>query len=325
MAKYIRSCNPNAITLNSPVTSISYRSTAGNKGIDISTPNDDEIKQFTHVISTIPLPVLRTIDLSAAGLDPMQSNALRELNYGPSIKVGIQFKEAWWFTKFQIIGGQSYTDRPIRTIVYPSFGDVQDGKTTTLIASYCWTEDASRMGALIDDKDGDGRLKELVLRDLADIHDLTVDYLREQLIECKAWSWSHDPYTMGKCFSLHSYLNLSTPDTYGLFFLGAFAFFGPGKFQDPYLSLNTPAANGFLHFAGEAISVRHAWVEGALDSAWRAVREMLYFPGFTDDQRKKFYKNWGENEEWIDRTEAGEKDDLLLKHLAHRKPELFRH
>ena len=121
--------------------------------------NDDEIKQFTHVISTIPLPVLRTIDLSAAGL---QSNALRELNYGPSIKVGIQFK-AWWFTKFQIIGGQSYTDRLIRTIVYPSFGDVQDEKTTTLIASYCWTEDASRMGALIDVKDGNGRLKELVL------------------------------------------------------------------------------------------------------------------------------------------------------------------
>ena len=52
---------------------------------------------------------------------------------------------------------------------------------------------------------------------------------------------------------------------------------------------------------------------------------MLYFPGFTEHQRKKFYKNWGENEEWIDRTEAGEKDDLLLKHLAHRKPELFRH
>jgi len=233
----------------------------------------------------------------------MQSNALRQLNYGPSVKVGLQFKEAWWFTKFQIVGGQSYTDRPIRTIVYPSFGDVKDGKTTTLIASYCWTEDASRLGALIDDKDGDGRLKELVLKDLADIHDVTVDYLREQLIECKAWSWSHNPYTMG-----------------------AFAFFGPGKFQDPYFSLNTPAANGFLHFAGEAISVRHAWVEGALDSAWRAVYEMLYF--FPDEYRKKFIKNWGVNEEWIERSEAGEKvpraeHDLLFKHLAHLKPELF--
>jgi hypothetical protein len=109
------------------------------------------------------------------------------------------------------------------------------------------------------------------------------------------------------------------------FLLGAFAFFGPGKFQDLYMSLNYPAANGFLHFAGEAISVRHAWVEGALDSAWRAVREMLYFPGFTDKQRQTFFDHWGVNYEWIDPSGAGETvDDLLFKHLAHMKPELFR-
>lgn len=41
---------------------------------------------------------------------------------------------------------------------------------------------------------------------------------------------------------------------------GAFAHFGPGKFEDLYDSLNSPAAKGRLHFAGEAISVRHAYV-----------------------------------------------------------------
>jgi len=39
---------------------------------------------------------------------------------------------------------------------------------------------------------------------------------------------------------------------------GAFAFFGPGNFQDMYTSLGRPAANDKLHFAGEALSVRHA-------------------------------------------------------------------
>jgi len=39
---------------------------------------------------------------------------------------------------------------------------------------------------------------------------------------------------------------------------GAFAFFGPGDYQDMYTSLNRPAANGKLHFAGEALSIRHA-------------------------------------------------------------------
>ncbi|KAG9124881.1 hypothetical protein FRC07_009897 [Ceratobasidium sp. 392] len=277
MATYIRSRNPSAITLNSRITSIALN--ANGSGIDVGTSNAEQYK-FSHVISTIPLPVLRTIDLKEAGLSHMQANALRELNYGPSVKIGLQFSTAWWTTgtdrdgkPLNIVGGQTYTDRPLRTVVYPSFGDVQAGKTTTLIASYCWTEDAERLGALID-KDNKVVL-DLVLRELADIHNVTVDFLRSQLIELKGWSWSHDPYTMG-----------------------AFAFFGPGKFENLYTSLTTPAAKGYLHFAGEAISVRHAWVEGALDSAWRAVHEMLWFPGF-EDYRAKFYANWGSNPEWV--------------------------
>jgi hypothetical protein len=35
--------------------------------------------------------------------------------------------------------------------------------------------------------------------------------------------------------------------------------------------MTLPAGNGRLFFAGEAISTRHAWVEGALDSACRAI------------------------------------------------------
>jgi Flavin containing amine oxidoreductase len=81
-------------------------------------------------------------------------------------------------------------------------------------------------------------------------------------------------------------------------FQGAYAFFGPGKFENLHTSLNTPAADGRLHFAGEALSIRHAWVVGALDSAWRAVAEMLLRPEFAK-YRKKFLENWGSNPEWI--------------------------
>jgi len=237
---------------------------------------------YGHVISTIPLPVLRSIDLKKANLSLMHANAIRQLNYGPAIKIGMQFRTAWW-TKandkdgqsLNIVGGQSYTDSPLRTVVYPSFGDVKAGKTTTLIASYCWTEDAERLAALINSEPN--ALTETVLRELAGIHNVTIDFLRGQLIDAFSWSWSLDPYTMG-----------------------ANAFFGPGKFGDAYTSLTIPAAKGRLHFAGEAISVRHAWVEGALDSAWRAVFELLLEEGFTDDQRKKFFTNWGYNAEWLD-------------------------
>lgn len=134
----------------------------------------------------------------------IQTTALRELNYGPSVKVGLQFKTAWWTTgtdkdgkPLNIVGGQTYTDGPLRTVVYPSFGNVQAGETTTLIASYCWTEDATRLGALIDHADNKP-LMSMVLRELATIHNVTVDFLRGELIDQKAWSWSHNPYSMGE-------------------------------------------------------------------------------------------------------------------------------
>jgi monoamine oxidase len=111
--------------------------------MEVTTDYQDKA-QVSHVISTIPLPVLRTIDLTEAGLNPMQSNALRQLNYGPSVKLGMQFKTAWWTLadnskgeRLNIIGGQTYTDSHLRTVVYPSFGDAEARKTTTLIASYC--------------------------------------------------------------------------------------------------------------------------------------------------------------------------------------------
>lgn len=95
--------------------------------------------------------------------------------------------------------------------------------------------------------------------------------------------------------------------------------------------MNTPAAYGRLHFAGEAISVRHAWVEGALDSAWHAVAEMLTlsFPAY----REKFYKNWGTNPEWKLKVSGiipqppdripGVEEDLVLQHLRYTHPEYF--
>ncbi|KAG2336933.1 hypothetical protein BDR05DRAFT_80702 [Suillus weaverae] len=314
MAKYILKNNNDAITFNSRVTAIGVKK--DNSGMDVVTNNRDH-HEFSHVISTIPLPVLRTIDLSQAGLSPMQSNALRTLNYGPSVKIGMQFRTAWWTTgkdlsgnPLNIVGGQTYTDRPLRTVVYPSFGSVQAGTTTTLIASYCWTEDATRLGALIG-KD-DATLVELVLKELADLHNVDINDLRNQLIEYKGWSWSHDPYTMG-----------------------AFAFFGPGKFGNLYTSLNNPAAGGYLHFAGEAISVRHAWVEGALDSAWRAVDEMLIFPAF-QSYRDKFFQNWGINPEWVKQVPTNRRgggsapgapqpqNDLVWEHIVLTHPELFK-
>ncbi|KAF8630481.1 hypothetical protein AX15_002897 [Amanita polypyramis BW_CC] len=295
MATYINKENPDAIVFDERVTSVALTSP---KTVTVSTLNHKQ-HVFSHVISSLPLPVLRIVDLDGAKLSPKQSNALRDLNYGPSIKIGLQFRTAWWRTgkdregkSLGIIGGQTYTDSPLRTVVYPSFGDVHNGKTTTLIASYCWTEDASRIGALIDQDDG--FLAGVVLKELSTIHNVDYEFLRNELIDLKGWSWSHDPLTCG-----------------------AFAFFGPGDFKEVYGNLNTPAADGRFHFAGEALSVRHAWVEGALDSAWRAVAEMLTSPEFTRQERRKFLRNWGRNPEWIP---AGIAANLPSRKIPPRAP-----
>ncbi|KAG8869335.1 hypothetical protein FRB97_001345 [Tulasnella sp. 331] len=160
-----------------------------------------EKKEYDHVISTIPLPTLRTLDIDNAGLSFKQRNALRLLQYGPSIKVGVKFTKAWW-NGIEIKGGQSYSDRCIRTVVYPSYPKAEDS-SPVLIASYCWTHDAVRMGALINaGKEADMRLKDLVLRDLANIHNLKYDDLNGMYIEHFAFDWTHDPLTQGKCWSL---------------------------------------------------------------------------------------------------------------------------
>ena len=55
---------------------------------------------------------------------------------------------------------------------------------------------------------------------------------------------------------------------------GAFALFGPSQFRISYPEITKPL-HGVLHFAGEACSVYHAWVVGALDSAYNTLLQVV--------------------------------------------------
>lgn len=202
MTNYIKSTSADLIKSGNRVTSISQ----GASEVNVSA--GDKSFKYSHVISTIPLPCLRTIDLSDAGLNVMQKTALRKLKYGPSIKIGIRFKTAWWRDRFNIVGGQSSTDLPIRTIVYPSYGATPGLFSTVLIASYCWTSDAERLGALINTGKTEYKeqLKELVLRNLAEVHNIPYSDLLDEFNEFKemhAWDWNNDPLTMGESVSIY--------------------------------------------------------------------------------------------------------------------------
>ena len=194
------------IKLNAPVSSIGLTNPDWDNSTMTVTAGGQQYT-YSHVISTLPLPNLRTINLTGSKLDVVQANALRGSAYGPSIKIGIRFSEAWWTTgqdrdgnKFDIVGGQSFTDLPIRTVIYPSYGVHSETPSTTLIASYCWTYDAERLGALIGtgQQEYDDQLKTLVLNDLALIHNLDVSYLSERVLDVYSWDWNHNPLSGGK-------------------------------------------------------------------------------------------------------------------------------
>ncbi|KAG5638419.1 hypothetical protein H0H81_012750 [Sphagnurus paluster] len=244
-------------------------------------------KKYSNVISTMSMACLQIVDLKKIYLSNGQRDAIRQLTYMPSIKIGIQFKTPWW-EKLGVVGGQSCTDLPIRVIIYPSYGpdDSHTGhqdfrKSNCLIASYNGMQDSLRLGGLMK---GRGTPEEniLVMRDLAEVHNVEIDELWEQFEDYHAWDWYRDPFQ-----------------------LGAFCQFGPGQFKGTYPYMTQPASKQQrLFFAGDATSTLHGWVEGALESGWRSVLSLLRThpeinPHPEEDIVKKFLDLWGPLQEWV--------------------------
>jgi monoamine oxidase len=243
---------------------------------------------YSTVFNTTTLGCLGRMDLRGLELHPSQKDAIRSLHYDDSVKVALKFKYPWWIVDCGITqGGVASTDLPLRTCVYPSY-NLQDGKDkpAVLLATYTWAQDATRMGSLINgqqESPTEKELVELVLRNLGRLHQQHITYERIKKAFTgiyHAYSWSHDPATGG-----------------------AFALFSPGQFSNMYPYLSRPAADSKFHIVGEAASAHHAWIVGALDSAYMAVYRFLYrFQMW--DAIKTLQEQWGEVEE-LDTGENG--------------------
>ncbi|KAG8916154.1 hypothetical protein FRC01_003324 [Tulasnella sp. 417] len=185
MARFLENASPGVLKAGKVVNAIRA---IQSKSVEISVEGEAEPRCYGHVISTIPPPVLRTLDIDEAGLSSTQWNALRQISYAPAVKIGVKFKSQWWKNwvgkdgkRLNITGGQSYTDRMIRLVVYPSYGLDGPDLTTVLIASYVWASDATFLGSLINSgAEADMRLKKIVLRDLARVHDIPLSVLEGQ-------------------------------------------------------------------------------------------------------------------------------------------------
>ena len=106
----------NAVQFSTKVVSISYPpggSTSNGLVVTSQVPSKSggapQIVSTAYgaVIATVPFGRLSLIDMSGAGIydNYAQWSAIRELQYGPAIKVGIQFTANWW-SQLGISGGQ---------------------------------------------------------------------------------------------------------------------------------------------------------------------------------------------------------------------------
>lgn len=138
-----------------------------------------------------------------------------------------------------------------------------------MIASYTWGQDSARLGAYYCQNDSRANIEEVALRNLAAMNNVSYEYLQSQHVASHLWNWYEGEDSVG-----------------------AFAIFGPDEFSTVMPALMKPGAHGRLHFGGEALSSGHAWIIGAVNSAYRTVAEVLAVERM-EDKLVEMVEMWG--------------------------------
>jgi len=225
-------------------------------------------------VITVPFSSLRFVTVNPS-FSYGKRRAIIELHYDAATKVLLEFTKRWWefseedwkrelgdefeaFQKFNqshgesqaypIFGGGSVTDGPNRFIYYPSH-KVESSEGGIILASYTWADDARRWDSIPDSD-----RYHYALKGLKEIHGKWIErfwvgYENSDEPGGQTQSWSRNFYAFGEA-----------------------AVFAPGQFTLLHPSITS--TEGPVHFAGEHTSLKHAWVEGAIESGVRAALEM---------------------------------------------------
>ena len=109
-AQLASSAPESSVVLQSRLTKIVR--TNGAYTLAFETPYGSSVVVADEVILTLPFSVLRTIDYSRAGFDPLKHVAIEQLEYGTNSKLILQFNDRLWDTKgpWGLGDGNIYTD-----------------------------------------------------------------------------------------------------------------------------------------------------------------------------------------------------------------------
>jgi monoamine oxidase len=199
------------------------------------------------LLCTLPAPVLQRV---SAEFSFEKRRALRQVMYDSATKVLLGARRRFWEQDDGIFGGGTFTDLPTGSTYYPSDNAVDragagprdpgvSARPALFLASYSWGMPARRLAAMPH-----AQRVATVLRFLSKVH----PQLNEggMVTASASWSWDNHPWSGG-----------------------AFAWFNPGQHSALYASLIAP--EGRIYFAGEHASLSHTWMQGAFESALRAV------------------------------------------------------
>ncbi|MER5629142.1 flavin monoamine oxidase family protein [Streptomyces nitrosporeus] len=260
--EFVRRLRPGTLRLSTRIDAVHLSSGAARiSGRSIGRPVDES---HDAVVACVPLTTLDQIAITPE-LPHRQAQAVRSLTYASSTKTLVHLRRRSWEINDGIYGGGSFTDLPIQQCWYPSdnartvpvAGVPSPHRLTArsrelshapgvLTGAYLWGPHARRFTALARaDRD------RVVMRSLEQLHPGICDDIDDIL----HWDWDDQPGMSG----------------------GSFAYLAPGEHTRYLDSLATPhpVSDPRLFFAGEHLSAAHAWMQGAAQSALRAVSHLL--------------------------------------------------
>lgn len=230
---------------------------------------EDNIEVFDYVICAIPLSTLREIEIIPY-FEGRKMRAIREATYIDAQKTLFLCSERFWEKggpSERMIGGASYTDMIIASIVYPSdhehceqsVGDVSQtyssssncspNESGVLTASYNLGLDAVRLGNMNPE-----RRFELIKRQVEKVHGLPVGYLDSIVTDTKTVEWESEEWARG-----------------------AFNTALPNQSRSFLYELSRPNYDNRLFLAGEHTSAKHAWMQGSISSGMMAANAVATY------------------------------------------------
>jgi monoamine oxidase len=215
------------------------------------------------VVCCVPAPALALIDITPE-LPHQQRQAIHSIGYASSVKTVAHVDQRVWELQDGIFGGGSFTDLPIQQCWYPSdnarrvdrplhtalrwtFQDPdRSHEPAAFTAAYQWERNARRFAALPETD-----RTRIVLQSLEKLH----PGISAHIDDVVHWTWDEQRGIGG----------------------GAFAYLPPGEHVRYLSRIGTPhpAVEPRIFFAGEHLSVAHAWMQGAVQSGLDAVVHVL--------------------------------------------------